>query len=78
MVICTIVLALLPVCNLLFPADSALHVSAYTVALVGKFMCYAMAALALDLVWGYTCILSLGHGVFFALGGYAHGMYLMR
>ena len=55
-----------------------LHVSAYTVALVGKFMCYALAALALDLVWGYTGILSLGHGVFFALGAYAHGMYLMR
>lgn len=77
-VICTIVLALLPVCNLLFPAGSSLHVSSYTVALVGKFMCYAMAALALDLVWGYTGILSLGHGVFFALGGYAHGLYLMR
>ncbi|UIN21455.1 urea ABC transporter permease subunit UrtC [Herbaspirillum frisingense] len=77
-VICTVVLALLPICNLLFPAGSGLHVSSYTIALVGKFMCYAMAALALDLVWGYTGILSLGHGVFFALGGYAHGMYLMR
>ncbi|EOA03597.1 urea transport system, permease [Herbaspirillum frisingense GSF30] len=77
-VICTVVLALLPICNLLFPAGSSLHVSSYTIALVGKFMCYAMAALALDLVWGYTGILSLGHGVFFALGGYAHGMYLMR
>ena len=76
--ICTLVLALLPVLNLATPAGSALHISAYTVALVGKFMCYAMAALALDLVWGYTGILSLGHGVFFALGGYAHGMYLMR
>jgi ABC-type branched-subunit amino acid transport system permease subunit len=65
-------------CNLLFPAGSSLHVSSYTIALVGKIMCYAMAALALDLVWGYTGILSLGHGVFFALGGYAHGMYLMR
>ncbi|KAF1039730.1 MAG: hypothetical protein GAK35_03662 [Herbaspirillum frisingense] len=77
-VVCTVILALLPVCNLMFPDGSALHVSSYTVALVGKFMCYAMAALALDLVWGYTGILSLGHGVFFALGGYAHGMYLMR
>ncbi|EJM95882.1 urea ABC transporter permease subunit UrtC [Herbaspirillum sp. YR522] len=77
-VACTVVLALLPMCNLLLPADSALHVSSYTIALTGKFMCYAMAALALDLVWGYTGILSLGHGVFFALGGYAHGMYLMR
>ncbi|NEX61146.1 urea ABC transporter permease subunit UrtC [Noviherbaspirillum galbum] len=75
---CAAVLALLPILNLSFPAGHALHVSGYTVALVGKFMCYAMAALALDLVWGYTGILSLGHGVFFALGGYAHGMYLMR
>jgi urea transport system permease protein len=71
-------LALLPLANLVFPDGSAFHISAYTVALLGKFMCYAMAALALDLVWGYAGILSLGHGVFFALGGYAHGMYLMR
>ena len=77
-VVCTIVLALLPILNLSFPDGSALHISNYTVGLIGKFMCYAMAALALDLVWGYTGILSLGHGVFFALGGYAHGMYLMR
>ncbi len=76
--VCTLVLALFPIMNLATPAGSALHISAYTVALIGKFMCYAMAALALDLVWGYTGILSLGHGVFFALGGYAHGMYLMR
>jgi urea transport system permease protein len=71
-------LALLPLLNLAFPPGHALHVSAYAVALLGKFMCYAMAALALDLVWGYAGILSLGHGLFFALGGYAHGMYLMR
>jgi urea transport system permease protein len=71
-------LALLPLANLVFPDGSALHISAFTVALLGKFMCYAMAALALDLVWGYAGILSLGHGVFFALGGYANGMYLMR
>ncbi|MDO8304560.1 MAG: urea ABC transporter permease subunit UrtC, partial [Herminiimonas sp.] len=77
-ILCAALLALLPLMNLVFPADHALHVSSYTIALVGKFMCYAMAALALDLVWGYTGILSLGHGVFFALGGYAHGMYLMR
>ncbi|WP_293775776.1 urea ABC transporter permease subunit UrtC [uncultured Oxalicibacterium sp.] len=77
-VLCAIVLAALPLLNLLFAADHALHVSSYTVGLIGKFMCYAMAALALDLVWGYTGILSLGHGVFFALGGYMHGMYLMR
>ncbi|MEO7494840.1 MAG: urea ABC transporter permease subunit UrtC [Massilia sp.] len=76
--VCSVIAALLPILNLAFPAGHALHVSSYTVALVGKFMCYALAALALDLVWGYTGILSLGHGVFFALGAYAHGMYLMR
>lgn len=77
-VVCAGILALLPILNLLFEPGDTLHVSSYTVALIGKFMCYAMAAMALDLVWGYTGILSLGHGVFFALGGYAHGMYLMR
>ena len=76
--VCSGILALLPILNLAFEPGHALHVSSYTVALIGKFMCYAIAALALDLVWGYTGILSLGHGVFFALGGYAHGMYLMR
>ncbi len=70
--------ALLPACNLAFPPGHALHVPDYLIGLAGKFMCYALAALALDLVWGYTGILSLGHGLFFALGGYAHGMYLMR
>jgi urea transport system permease protein len=75
---CALLAASLPLLNLAFPDGHALHVSGYTVALVGKFMCYALAALALDLVWGYTGILSLGHGVFFALGAYAHGMYLMR
>lgn len=74
----TAVLALLPWLNLAFPDGHPMHISSYAVALLGKFMCYAMAALALDLVWGYAGILSLGHGVFFALGGYAHGMYLMR
>ncbi|WP_420475807.1 urea ABC transporter permease subunit UrtC [Noviherbaspirillum sp. ST9] len=76
--VCAAILALLPALNLAFEPAHALHVSSYTVALIGKFMCYAIAALALDLVWGYTGILSLGHGLFFALGGYAHGMYLMR
>ncbi|MFJ1300939.1 urea ABC transporter permease subunit UrtC [Pseudomonadota bacterium AL_CKDN230030165-1A_HGKHYDSX7] len=71
-------MALLPALNLVFAPGHPLHVSAYAVALLGKFMCYALAALALDLVWGYAGILSLGHGLFFALGGYAHGMYLMR
>lgn len=70
--------ALLPLLNLVFPVGHALHISAFTIALIGKFICYAMAALALDLVWGYAGILSLGHGLFFALGGYACGMYLMR
>ncbi|MFY3083562.1 urea ABC transporter permease subunit UrtC [Achromobacter xylosoxidans] len=73
-----LLLALVPLLNLAFPAGHPLHISAYAVALLGKFMCYALAALALDLVWGYAGILSLGHGLFFALGGYAHGMYLMR
>jgi urea transport system permease protein len=74
----TVACASLPLLNLAFPDGHALHVPAYFMGLVGKYMCYALAALALDLVWGYTGILSLGHGVFFALGGYAHGMYLMR
>jgi urea transport system permease protein len=73
-----VALALLPLLNLAFSAGHPLHVSSYAIGLIGKFMCYALAALALDLVWGYAGILSLGHGVFFALGGYAHGMYLMR
>ncbi|MFM8332430.1 MAG: urea ABC transporter permease subunit UrtC [Candidatus Methylumidiphilus sp.] len=64
--------------NLLPAADSALHVSTFTVTLIGKYLTYAMLALAVDLVWGYCGILSLGHGAFFALGGYAMGMYLMR
>jgi urea transport system permease protein len=76
--IATLILAAVPLLNLVTPEGSPLHLSSYVVALVGKFMCYAIAALALDLVWGYTGILSLGHGLFFALGGYAHGMYLMR
>jgi len=65
-------------CNLVFAEGSLLHVSDYTVSLLGKYLCYALLALAVDLVWGYCGILSLGHGAFFALGGYAMGMYLMR
>ena len=72
------VAVLVPVANLLAPAGSALHLSDFAVALVGKIMCYAICALAMDLIWGYAGILSLGHGLFFALGGYAMGMYLMR
>ena len=60
------------------PDTFALHVPAYLVPLLGKYLCYAILAVALDLVWGYCGILSLGHGAFFALGGYAMGMYLMR
>lgn len=72
------VLVLVPLFNLAVPAGSPFHLSDYAVQLVGKIMCYAICALAMDLIWGYTGILSLGHGVFFALGGYAMGMYLMR
>jgi len=68
----------IPALNLLVPATSALHVSTYLVALFGKYICYAILALSIDLIWGYAGILSLGHGAFFALGGYAMGMYLMR
>jgi urea transport system permease protein len=68
----------IPVLNLVVPPTSALHVSTYLVALFGKYVCYALLALSIDLIWGYAGILSLGHGAFFALGGYAMGMYLMR
>ncbi len=70
--------AVVPVLNLWVPAGSWFHMSDFAVALVGKIMCYAICALAMDLIWGYTGILSLGHGLFFALGGYVMGMYLMR
>ena len=72
------VCVLVPVLNLWVPAGSLFHMSDFAVALVGKIMCYAICALAMDLIWGYTGILSLGHGLFFALGGYVMGMYLMR
>jgi urea transport system permease protein len=67
-----------PVLNLLAPPSSPLHVPTHVVSLLGKYMCYALLALSIDLIWGYGGILSLGHGAFFALGGYAMGMYLMR
>ena len=67
-----------PIFNLMIPPGHPLHLSAFWVTLAGKIMCYAIVALALDLAWGYAGILSLGHGLFFALGGYAMGMYLMR
>ena len=69
---------LVPVLNLALPASHPLHVPTYAVTLMGKYLTYALLALALDLVWGYCGILSLGHAAFFALGGYAMGMYLMR
>lgn len=69
---------LVPICNLLVPQGSLFHISTGIVVLMGKYLCYAMLAIALDLAWGYCGILSLGHGAFFALGGYAMGMYLMR
>jgi len=67
-----------PAFNQAVPASSPLHLSTYSLTLVGKYLCYAMLALAVDLIWGYGGILSLGHAAFFALGGYAMGMYLMR
>ncbi len=67
-----------PILNLAVPEGAPLHLSTYTVTLLGKYLCFALLAIALDLVWGYCGILSLGHAAFFALGGYAMGMYLMR
>ncbi len=67
-----------PVLNLVVPSSSELHLSAYGIVLIGKYLCYGMLALAVDLIWGYCGILSLGHAAFFSLGGYAMGMYLMR
>ena len=73
-----ITLVLVPIVHLAVPPGSPLHLSDYALTLVGKILCYAIVAVAMDLIWGYGGILSLGHGVFFALGGYAFGMYLMR
>lgn len=72
------VLLAVPALHFWTPPDFPLHVPAYVVPVLGKYFCYAMLALALDLIWGYCGILSLGHGAFFALGGYAMGMHLMR
>jgi urea transport system permease protein len=74
----SIAFVVFPFCNLVLEPDNPMHLSAFWVTLAGKIMCYAMAAVALDLIWGIAGILSLGHGLFFALGGYAMGMYLMR
>jgi len=73
-----VLLVLVPILHLALPETHPLHLSSFWIALLGKFMCYAVLALAMDLIWGYTGILSLGQGLFFALGGYAFGMYLMR
>src|SRR5450432_1806361 len=73
-----LICAVAPLLNLVVPKESLFHMSDFSVSLIGKIMCYAIVALAMDLIWGYTGILSLGHGLFFALGGYAMGMYLMR
>ena len=78
MTFCLITVILIPILNLNTQPESMLHVPDYLIPLLGKFMCYAMVAIAMDLIWGYTGILSLGHGVFFALGGYCMGMHLMR
>ena len=75
---CLILFVVFPLMSLKTAPDSAFHMSPYWVTLLGKIMCFAIVAIAMDLVWGYTGILSLGHGLFFALGGYAMGMYLMR
>jgi urea transport system permease protein len=76
--VAALLIVVLPVLHLAVPAGHPLHVSTFWITLAGKFMCYAVVALAMDLIWGYTGILSLGQGLFFALGGYAFGMYLMR
>lgn len=73
-----VTLIAVPLLHGLTPQDSVFHISTYAITLIGKIMCYAIVAIAMDLIWGYGGILSLGHGIFFALGGYAFGMYLMR
>ncbi|MEV9528629.1 urea ABC transporter permease subunit UrtC [Aliarcobacter butzleri] len=76
--ILAVVVFVVSFCNLAIPSDSVFHISTFTVTLLGKYLAFALLALALDLVWGYLGVLSLGHGAFFALGGYAWAMYLMR
>jgi urea transport system permease protein len=78
LIIVAAIAVVVPILNLAVPESSALHMPTYLVALFGKYICYALLALSIDLIWGYCGILSLGHGAFFALGGYAMGMYLMR
>ncbi|MEQ9328652.1 MAG: urea ABC transporter permease subunit UrtC [Rhodospirillales bacterium] len=78
LVVLALLCAAIAIGNLAFEPDSAFHVPTYIVSLTGKYLTYALLALSVDLVWGYCGVLSLGHGAFFALGGYAMGMYLMR
>ena len=78
LIILAVIAIAVPVMHLALSADHPLHLSGYAVALMGKYLCFALLALSVDLIWGYCGILSLGHGAFFALGGYAMGMYLMR
>ena len=78
LIVIAVIALLVPVLNLALPKSSAFHIPTYLVALFGKYACYALLALSIDLIWGFCGILSLGHGAFFALGGYAMGMYLMR
>jgi urea transport system permease protein len=78
LIIVAAIAVVVPILNLAAPQSSVLHMPTYLVALFGKYICYALLALSIDLIWGYCGILSLGHGAFFALGGYAMGMYLMR
>ena len=78
MIVVAAIAIAVPMLNLYVPPSSAFHISTYLVALFGKYACYGILALSIDLIWGYCGILSLGHGAFFALGGYAMGMYLMR
>jgi len=73
-----VMLVVVPILNLAVPPDSFFHVRTFWISILGKYLCFAMLALALDLIWGYAGILSLGHGAFFGLGGYAMGMYMMR
>ena len=73
----TIAIVAFPFANILFPEDSALHVSSFTLGVWGKYLCFAVLAISLNVLWGYTGLLCLGQCLFFALGGYAFGMYLM-
>jgi len=77
LIVLAVLAILVPALNLFMPETSIFHVSTYTMTLLGKYLCYALLAVSVDLIWGYCGILSLGHGAFFALGGYAMGMYLM-